>query len=119
MFPGPILATTNCVLEPPKSYKDRLFTTNEAGLSGEEGQTEEACHCCILAGVKGCALTLCPHPASAWLLPHKGQDPLITAYHFFPVQSLLKHLFSPPPANPPATFSRHHPHRWRQGLVAT
>jgi hydroxylamine reductase (hybrid-cluster protein) len=22
------------VLEPPKSYKDRLFTTNEAGLSG-------------------------------------------------------------------------------------
>lgn len=33
MFPGPILATTNCVLEPPKSYKDRLFTTNETGLS--------------------------------------------------------------------------------------
>ncbi|GBF96263.1 hydroxylamine reductase [Raphidocelis subcapitata] len=34
LFPGPILATTNCVLEPPKSYKDRLFTTNEAGLGG-------------------------------------------------------------------------------------
>jgi hypothetical protein len=30
----PVLATTNCVLEPPKSYKDRLFTTNEAGLTG-------------------------------------------------------------------------------------
>lgn len=34
LFPGPILATTNCVLEPPKSYKGRLFTTNEAGLTG-------------------------------------------------------------------------------------
>jgi hypothetical protein len=37
MFPGAILATTNCVLEPPKSYKDRLFTTNEAGLTGGAG----------------------------------------------------------------------------------
>ncbi|KAI8467520.1 MAG: hybrid-cluster protein [Monoraphidium minutum] len=34
LFPGAILATTNCVLEPPKSYRDRLFTTNEAGLTG-------------------------------------------------------------------------------------
>lgn len=28
-FPGPVIATTNCVLDPPKSYKNRLFTTNE------------------------------------------------------------------------------------------
>jgi len=28
-FPGPVVATTNCVLDPPKSYKNRLFTTNE------------------------------------------------------------------------------------------
>jgi hypothetical protein len=28
-FPGAVLATTNCVLDPPKSYKHRLFTTNE------------------------------------------------------------------------------------------
>ena len=34
LFPGAILATTNCVLEPPKSYRDRIFTTNEAGLTG-------------------------------------------------------------------------------------
>lgn len=33
-FPGAVLATTNCVLDPPKSYKHRLFTTNETGLSG-------------------------------------------------------------------------------------
>lgn len=33
-FGGPILVTTNCVLIPPDSYKDRLFTTGVAGVSG-------------------------------------------------------------------------------------
>jgi len=33
-FPGPILATTNCLIEPMKSYKDRLFTSNETGWPG-------------------------------------------------------------------------------------
>jgi hydroxylamine reductase len=33
-FPGAVLATTNCVLDPPKAYKNRLFTTNETGLAG-------------------------------------------------------------------------------------
>ncbi|WIA21344.1 hypothetical protein OEZ85_000570 [Tetradesmus obliquus] len=33
-FPGAVLATTNCVLDPPKAYKGRLFTTNETGLKG-------------------------------------------------------------------------------------
>jgi len=33
-FPGSILITTNCVLEPMASYKKNLFTTNETGLSG-------------------------------------------------------------------------------------
>lgn len=31
-FPGAILATTNCVLIPPKSYNDRIFTTGIARL---------------------------------------------------------------------------------------
>ena len=30
-FPGPILVTTNCLIEPMKSYRDRLFTLNEVG----------------------------------------------------------------------------------------
>lgn len=30
-FPGPIVVTTNCVIEPMKSYKNRLFTLNETG----------------------------------------------------------------------------------------
>ncbi len=33
-FNGPILMTTNCVVPPAPSYKDRLFTTGAAGVSG-------------------------------------------------------------------------------------
>jgi len=33
-FPGPILVTTNCIVEPMKSYKNRLFTSNETGWPG-------------------------------------------------------------------------------------
>lgn len=33
-FNGPIIATTNCVLIPKDSYKDRLFTTGTAGVEG-------------------------------------------------------------------------------------
>ena len=35
-FKGPILATTNCVLIPPDSYKDRLFTTGVAAVPGSK-----------------------------------------------------------------------------------
>jgi hydroxylamine reductase len=33
-FSGPIIATTNCVLIPPDSYKDRLFTTRVTAVPG-------------------------------------------------------------------------------------
>lgn len=33
-FSGPIIATTNCVLIPPDSYKDRLFTTRITAVPG-------------------------------------------------------------------------------------
>ncbi|CAH1802338.1 unnamed protein product [Owenia fusiformis] len=33
-FPGPIVITTNCLVEPLKSYKNRIFTLNECGFSG-------------------------------------------------------------------------------------
>ena len=33
-FPGPIVVTTNCVLEPRRMYKERLYTINEVGLDG-------------------------------------------------------------------------------------
>lgn len=34
LFSGPILATTNCVLIPPDSYKDRLYTTRVTAVPG-------------------------------------------------------------------------------------
>ncbi len=43
-FNGPILFTTNCIV-PPKadaSYKDRIFTTNSAGLTGAKHIKEDA-----------------------------------------------------------------------------
>ena len=33
-FNGPILLTTNCIVPPKDSYKDRLFTTNVVGMPG-------------------------------------------------------------------------------------
>lgn len=33
-FPGSILMTTNCIIEPRASYADRLFTTGEVGWPG-------------------------------------------------------------------------------------
>lgn len=46
-FNGPILMTTNCVVPPAASYKDRLWTTGAAGvpgckhISGEYGETKD------------------------------------------------------------------------------
>lgn len=33
-FPGPILMTTNCLMEPQEAYRDRLFTSNVVGWPG-------------------------------------------------------------------------------------
>ncbi|MEE0986765.1 MAG: hydroxylamine reductase, partial [Succinivibrionaceae bacterium] len=33
-FNGPILMTTNCIVPPKDSYKDRMFTTGAAGYPG-------------------------------------------------------------------------------------
>ena len=57
-FHGPILMTTNCIVPPKDSYKDRLYTTGAAGypgckhISGEIGEEkdfsaiiEQAQHC--------------------------------------------------------------------------
>ena len=46
-FNGPILMTTNCIVPPKDSYKDRVFTTGAAGfpgckhIAGIDGQTKD------------------------------------------------------------------------------
>lgn len=58
-FHGPILMTTNCIVPPKDSYKDRLYTTGAAGypgckhISGEIG--EEKDFSAIIEQAKYCA----------------------------------------------------------------
>ena len=58
-FHGPILMTTNCIVPPKSSYKDRLYTTGAAGypgckhISGEIG--EEKDFSAIIEQAKHCA----------------------------------------------------------------
>jgi hydroxylamine reductase len=33
-FPGPVIVTTNCIVEPRRIYKNRLYTMNEVGYDG-------------------------------------------------------------------------------------
>lgn len=57
-FNGPILMTTNCIVPPKDSYKDRLFTTGSAGypgcrhISGEVGEYKDFSE--IIALAKTC-----------------------------------------------------------------
>jgi hydroxylamine reductase len=45
-FPGPIVVTTNCILEPRRAYRNRLYTMNEVGLDGVQhiGQDRDFSH---------------------------------------------------------------------------
>lgn len=58
-FNGPILMTTNCIVPPADSYKDRLYTTGAAGfpgckhIPGEIGQEKD--FSAIIAHAKRCA----------------------------------------------------------------
>jgi hydroxylamine reductase len=57
-FHGPILMTTNCVIPPAESYRNRLWTTGAVGVSGcnhiegEYGKTKDFSG--IIAQAKGC-----------------------------------------------------------------
>ena len=57
-FNGPILMTTNCIVPPKDSYKDRLWTTGSAGypgcrhILGEYGQEKD--FSAIIEQAKGC-----------------------------------------------------------------
>lgn len=58
-FNGPILMTTNCIVPPKDSYKDRIYTTGSAGfpgckhIPGEAGSTKDFTE--IIAHAKKCA----------------------------------------------------------------
>ena len=58
-FNGPILMTTNCIVPPKESYKDRLYTTGAAGFPGCKhipgGVGEEKDFSALIAHAKKCA----------------------------------------------------------------
>ena len=53
-FTGPVLATTNCVLIPPESYRDRLFTTRVTAVPGAKRLTTDD-FSPVIAAAKKCA----------------------------------------------------------------
>ncbi len=58
-FNGPILMTTNCIVPPQESYRDRLYTTGAAGYPGCKhipgGVGEEKDFSALIAHAKKCA----------------------------------------------------------------
>ena len=62
-FPGPIIVTTNCVLEPRRGYKDRLYTMNEVGVDGVKHIGEDRDYSEVIAqaqSMKGFKKTIDP-----------------------------------------------------------
>ena len=57
-FQGPILMTTNCIIPPRDSYRDRLYTTGAAGYPGcrhiDGGEGEEKDFSALIAHAKTC-----------------------------------------------------------------
>ena len=51
-FPGSILLTSNCLVEPMKSYEDRIFTTNSVGFEGVPHLEGENFDALIESGLK-------------------------------------------------------------------
>jgi hydroxylamine reductase len=52
-FPGPIVVTTNCIMQPQKSYQDRLYTMNEVAWPGV-GAVEGRDFSKVIAQAKAC-----------------------------------------------------------------
>jgi hydroxylamine reductase len=69
-FGGPILATTNCVLIPKDSYKDRLFTTGVTRIDGVEHLPDRKDYSKIIEKAQNIGT-----------LPERPGKPLMTGFH--------------------------------------
>lgn len=69
-FNGPIVATTNCVLLPAESYKDRLFTTGIAAIAGVRHIESRTGFSEVIAKAK-----------ELGDLPNDMGEPLMTGFH--------------------------------------
>lgn len=65
-FPGPIVVTTNCVLIPPDSYRQRLFTTNAVAVP--QGQKLAAGDFApVIASARICAPCVEKYVGESWV----------------------------------------------------
>lgn len=71
-FPGAILLTSNCLVEPMPSYKGRIFTTNSVGFDG-------VTHIDGNAAVSGCASDEITPPWAVARRPKRSFQPVIDA----------------------------------------
>eukprot|EP00887_Chlorella_sp_A99_P004561 scaffold84.g4561.t1 len=71
-FPGPILMTTNCIIEPRASYAARIFTTGEVGWEGVAhvpgGPRQRKDFSAVIAAAQ-------EMPGFAWQPEEEGQAP--------------------------------------------
>jgi hydroxylamine reductase len=76
-FPGPIVMTTNCLMKPRGSYKDRVFTLGPVGWSG----VKHLGHSRDFSAVIAMAKELPP-------LPETEGKTILTGFHHLPVLSI-------------------------------
>jgi len=76
-FPGPIVMTTNCLMKPRESYKDRVFTLGPVGWSG----VKHLGHSRDFSAVIAMAKELPP-------LPETEGKTILTGFHHLPVLSI-------------------------------
>ncbi|MFH0816197.1 MAG: hydroxylamine reductase [Methanobacteriota archaeon] len=75
-FGGPILMTTNCVMPPLDSYRDKLYTTSIVAVAGCK-HVERADYSAVIE-----------HAKKIGALPEKSGKPLMTGFHHSPVLAL-------------------------------
>lgn len=78
-FPGPIVVTTNCILEPRRIYKDRLYSMNEVGVEGVQHIGESRDFTAVIEQakqMKGFPTTIEPHTSVTTGFNHRAVLPL-------------------------------------------
>ena len=78
-FPGPVIVTTNCVLNPRRMYKDRLYTMNEVGVDGVQHIGEDRDFTPVIEqalAMKGFAKTIEPPTFHTTGFNHRAVLPL-------------------------------------------
>jgi hydroxylamine reductase len=101
-FPGPIVVTSNCILHPRRSYKDRIYSTNEVGVDGVQhigsgnGDGKEKDFSQVIEqalSMKGFTDTIEPHVYNTVGYNHRFMVPLVDKLIKSVKEGSLSHIF--------------------------